>query len=740
MKTRIFSGCLVIFTLILLCLGQIGMAQGVISLPWTGQEKCYNSSGTEISCTGTGQDGEYQMGTNWPDPRFTSGGDCMTDNLTGLMWSKNANLPNGKMTWQEALDYVASVNSGAGLCGYHDWRLPNINELESLVNAGVVHLNMWLIDQGFSNMDTQLYSQYWSSTTSAVLTDDAWFSYMVIGYTRHSSKDLSAYYVWPVRSGQLNNADPFYSANIWKTGQTTGYASKDDGDLERGVAWPAPRFANPGDGIIIDNLTGLMWSKNANLPNGTMNWQGALDYVKALNSGAGLGGYHDWRLPNWKELFSLTDFSEHSPALSGGHPFENVQSNKYWSSTASSNNHLVAWSGVVWDGTVSNNYKSDTYFVWPVRSDYPDISVTPNPVPFGNVNVGDTWDQNITVGNSGTANLVIGTITNPAVPFSKQTDNCSGQTLSPGGTCTVTYRFVPTTSGNFSGHSSIPSNDPDENPVSLELNGTGSTAFSITVSKSGTGAGTVTSSPAGINCGDDCSKLYKQGTTVTLTATPSWESIFAGWSGACSGTGPCTITLSSNTNIVASFVFLENCAYTISPTNKTFNAKGGSVSIKVSATGQTNCPLPPVVEDAEWISVSGTPTWKGNKGTVKIAVQKNSSSQSRTGVVSIGGKDLTIEEDGAICQLAALKPFSGKYPNTGGSGSFDVTISPQDCSWNVATPFGWIHLDTTTGTGNGTAVFHIDANSTSKNRTGKIDVSLAQNVTKKKTFSVNESK
>ena len=109
MKTRILSESLVVLTLILLCLGQIAMAQGVISLPWTGQEKCYNSSGTEISCTGTGQDGEYQMGTDWPDPRFTSSGDCVTDNLTGLMWSKNANLPNGTMNWQGALDYVASA-------------------------------------------------------------------------------------------------------------------------------------------------------------------------------------------------------------------------------------------------------------------------------------------------------------------------------------------------------------------------------------------------------------------------------------------------------------------------------------------------------------------------------------------------------------------------------------------------------------------------------------------------------
>lgn len=182
------------------------------------------------------------------------------------------------------------------------------------------------------------------------------------------------------------------------------------------------------------------------------------------------------------------------------------------------------------------------------------------------------------------------------------------------------------------------------------------------------------------------------------------------------------------------------CVYTISPTNKTFNASGGSVSVKVSATGQTNCPAPLVGENVDWISVSGTPTWKANKGTVRIAVQKNLSSQSRTGVVSIGGENLTIEEAGATCQLTALTPSSGKFPNTGGSGSFEVTVSPQDCGWNVTTSLDWIHVDTTRGTGNGTAAFHMDANGTGKNRTGKINLSLVQNATKKKTFTVNESK
>ena len=187
--------------------------------------------------------------------------------------------------------------------------------------------------------------------------------------------------------------------------------------------------------------------------------------------------------------------------------------------------------------------------------------------------------------------------------------------------------------------------------------------YTLTVTKSGTGNGTVTSTSPGINCGSTCTASYTEGTNVTLTALADAGSTFVGWSGGgCSGTGPCTISLNSDTTITASFVLLENCAYTISPANKTFNARGGSVSIKVSATGQTNCPVPTVFEDAEWISVSGTPTWKANKGTVKIAVQKNPGSQSRTGVVSIGGQNLTIQARWGDMPADGPEALFGKVP------------------------------------------------------------------------------
>ncbi|MCB1767041.1 MAG: DUF4214 domain-containing protein, partial [Candidatus Competibacteraceae bacterium] len=79
----------------------------------------------------------------------------------------------------------------------------------------------------------------------------------------------------------------------------------------------------------------------------------------------------------------------------------------------------------------------------------------------------------------------------------------------------------------------------------------------LTVTTTGTGTGTVSSNPAGINCGSDCSQSYPEGASVTLTANPDSNSTFAGWSGACSGSGTCVVTMDAAKNVTATFA-LEN--------------------------------------------------------------------------------------------------------------------------------------------------------------------------------------
>jgi uncharacterized repeat protein (TIGR02543 family) len=81
----------------------------------------------------------------------------------------------------------------------------------------------------------------------------------------------------------------------------------------------------------------------------------------------------------------------------------------------------------------------------------------------------------------------------------------------------------------------------------------GGTTYALTVTKAGTGSGTVTSSTGGINCGSTCSASYASGTTVTLTAAAASGSTFAGWSGACTGTGTCIASMSAARAVTATF-------------------------------------------------------------------------------------------------------------------------------------------------------------------------------------------
>ena len=238
-------------------------------VPQTGQTTCYDSDGAVIPCAGTGQDGDDPQGVPWPEPRFVDNQDgTITDNLTGLVWLKNADCTdtlggiaktNEYLTWADAVAWSNALASGK--CGLTDgstagqWRLPNIKEIKSLVNRQQSNLLIWLKGFGF-NLHV---GTYWSSTTNARGSDIAWDIGMDNGLLGYSGKHYS-WYVWPVRSGQSQSA----TIKLPRTGQTSTYAPADDGALQKGVVWPIPRFMDLADGTVYDNLTGLIWLKNAN--------------------------------------------------------------------------------------------------------------------------------------------------------------------------------------------------------------------------------------------------------------------------------------------------------------------------------------------------------------------------------------------------------------------------------------------------------------------------------------------
>jgi hypothetical protein len=109
----------------------------------------------------------------------------------------------------------------------------------------------------------------------------------------------------------------------------------------------------------------------------------------------------------------------------------------------------------------------------------------------------------------------------------------------------------------------------------------------LTVTKDGPGSGSVVSSPAGIDCGVDCSEEYSDGTVVTLVATPADGSAFLGWAGAgCSGTGACILTMDAARSVTATFGLLLPVVQFGAPTYTVSEGRSLAV-IPVSRTGNT---------------------------------------------------------------------------------------------------------------------------------------------------------
>jgi len=165
---------------------QTGTATGgggaAAAVPKTGQTTSYR----------TGDDGDLQPGVASPSPRFTdNGNETVTDNQTGLIWAKNANL-DGMKTWNAAIDYCNALSLG----GHDDWRLPTVKELQSLIDFGNYGP---ALPSGHPFTGVQSF-YYWSSTADANTTGYAWSVGLDRGDVSSYDKTFT-FTVWPVRAG-----------------------------------------------------------------------------------------------------------------------------------------------------------------------------------------------------------------------------------------------------------------------------------------------------------------------------------------------------------------------------------------------------------------------------------------------------------------------------------------------------------------------------------------------------------
>ncbi|MGE5028010.1 MAG: DUF1566 domain-containing protein [Betaproteobacteria bacterium] len=165
------------------------------AVPATGQTLCYDAAGLEIPCHISGQDGELQTGRPWPQPRFAVGEESVLDRLTGLSWRRDADIARHPVSWGEALAAVSGLNLGAG-GELRPWRLPNINELESLADCA---RHSPALPSGHPFEAVQ--AAYWSATTSAYEPDWAWALYLDQGAVGVGQKRGRHFRVWAVRDG-----------------------------------------------------------------------------------------------------------------------------------------------------------------------------------------------------------------------------------------------------------------------------------------------------------------------------------------------------------------------------------------------------------------------------------------------------------------------------------------------------------------------------------------------------------
>jgi hypothetical protein len=213
----------------------------------------------------------------------------------------------------------------------------------------------------------------------------------------------------------------------------------------------------------------------------------------------------------------------------------------------------------------------------------------------------------------------------------------------------------------------------------------------LTVSKAGTGSGTVTSSPGGIDCGGNCQWGFFGGNSVTLTATPANGSSFAGWGGACAGTGQCIVSMSAARSVTATFNLLPPAlnTLTVSKTGQgtvTSNPSG----INCGATCSTNFFSPTAVTltanaDPGWV-FSG---WSGacaGTGTCQVTMDAPRSAHATFTQVVIAARRGDVNGDGKA-DLFWREPAPGvglSWWTMNGNASTGANYYQVSPEWQVA--------------------------------------------------------
>ncbi len=347
-----------------------------VSIAATGQSTSY----------ATGDDGALQQGVTWPEGRFADNQDgTVTDHLTGLVWLKDASCL-APANWSAALSDANKLANGA--CGLSDssaagdWRLPNLVELESVIDISQSNPAI-ATGSPFKGVADIIY---WTSTSyfgGDLGSPSAWAIRMSDGRYINDGiqniKTVSLNGVWAVR-GAGTGLGKLQATGLFQPPLQAG----DDGTLQMGVGLISPRFIDNSNGTVTDTMTGLVWLKQAGCIEG--DWATAAAAVTALASGqCGLtdgSAPGSWRMPNRNEMQSLADRNETNESDYFDFTFLNPDQSVfqaaifssffgyqyYWTSTTDAANTSEAWTVFSCDFGVYDVPKSNTGYTLAVRS------------------------------------------------------------------------------------------------------------------------------------------------------------------------------------------------------------------------------------------------------------------------------------------------------------------------------------------------------------------------------------